>query len=109
MHTYDYFDEMTMKIILLCLQSVFIGIAAVAVLGIGAIGAFAVANELNNLRDDIESNDGDISTLQTRTNGACNSLNTLGNIAAVPAAGNMMQNAIAINAIIAAANGASCT
>ncbi len=89
----------------------FIGIAVVAVLGIGVIGAFAVANELNNLRDDINSNDGDISTLQTRTNGACNSLNTLGNIAAVnPASVTLMaDNAAAVNAIIAAANGANCT
>ncbi len=87
----------------------FIGIAAVAVLGIGVIGAFAVANELDNLRDDIESNDGDISTLQTRTNGACNALNTIGGLAAVPVAGVPATTAARINQIIAAANGASCT
>ncbi len=93
------------------LQSVFIAIAAVAVLGIGVIGAFAVANELNNLRDDINSNDGDITTLQTRTNGACNALNTIGNVATVPTGGGAMamNNAVALNAILAAANGANCT
>ncbi len=95
------------------LQSVFIGIAAVAVLGIGFIGAFAAANELNNLRNDIQSNDGEISTLQTRTNRACNVLNNIGGLTEVPitfASGlDSGTNAARINEILGAANRANCT
>ncbi len=77
------------------------------IVGVGVVAGFATANQLDTLRNDINSNDNDISALDSRMDSVCTALTRIG---AIPAAvANDAMLALRVNEIRAAAQGLSCT